>query len=114
MIMAALATATACAAVPFTYSGVASELLVYVVSWRSLGKQDEVVALAMAVCAMLGVAARSLDMFEMDEDEDEDTAEDATDEIDAACEKPHCTLKAMLFDETDCLTAAEHSSCSGN
>merc|ERR1719399_1330291 len=63
---------------------------------------------------LLGVAARSLDMFEVDEDEDEDTAEDATDEIDAAREKPHCTLKAMPIDETDCRTAAEPSSCSGS
>merc|ERR1719428_2603623 len=58
-------------------------------SWRSVAQQDEAVALAVAVCVMLGVAAWCSDVFERDEDVDAD----ATEERHGAQEKPPGSAK---------------------
>merc|ERR1719313_1058137 len=69
LVCAVLAIATACAALSFGGPAPAAKLVAQLESWRSVAQQDEAVALVVAVCVMLGVAASCSDLLERDEDE---------------------------------------------
>merc|ERR1719191_894165 len=76
LLVVALATMAVGAALSLADPAPVANVMAQLDSWRSVAQQDEAVALAVAVCVMLGAAAWCSDVFERDEDVDVDATEE--------------------------------------